>query len=73
MRGMDEADDILPALHSLEEAVARTEARLALALADEHGDRRLRDALHADATNMRAELARLRRVFAAQMAAQLRV
>ncbi len=70
---MDEADDILPALHGLEEALARTEARLAAALAEEHGDPRLRDALHTDATRMRGELARMRRAFAAQMAAQLRV
>jgi hypothetical protein len=73
MRRMDPADDLLPALHGLEQALARADARLAEALAQEHSDRQVRDALYTDAERLRDELARQRRAFAAQMAAQLRV
>jgi uncharacterized protein involved in exopolysaccharide biosynthesis len=69
---MDQADQLLSALRRLEGALQLAESRAAGAGDDHPGARALRRAFEADVTRMRSELQRLRREYAANIAAYLR-
>jgi len=72
MPAMDHADQLLCAVHRLEGALRVAETRAAGAGDDHPAERALRRAFEADVTRMRSELQRLRREYAAHVAAYLR-
>jgi hypothetical protein len=72
MRAMDQADQLLSAVQRLESALQLAESRAAGAGDDHPAARALRRAFEADVTRMRSELQRLRREYAANVAAYLR-
>lgn len=69
---MDHADQLLSAVRRLEHALQVAEDRAAGAGDDHASARALRRAFEADVTRMRSELQRLRREYAAHVAAYLR-
>lgn len=69
---MDQADQLLSAVHRLESALQVAESRATGAGDDHPAARVLRRAFEADVTRMRSELQRLRREYAANVAAYLR-
>jgi hypothetical protein len=69
---MDEADDILEALRRLEQSLAGVEGRLAAAIPHARRDDPIVRGLDADAARMRSEVERMRRDYAAHVAAHLR-
>ena len=69
---MDQADQLLSAVHRLESALQLAESRAAGASDNHPSARELRRAFEADVTRMRSELQRLRREYAANVASFLR-